>query len=535
MPNSSPRDGDDSVNKSTAPKPPQVHADSRQSQQEATQRPAASHNALNPDSENPTEVIPKAITRPLAQPVTTQGRISKLWVLTAICALVSIVLFWWSNQSTGDRIIVRFEEGHGIKPEDRLRHKGIDIGRVERVALDESMRRVEVHIRLPKETRSLVRKGSRFWIVRPVVSTETISGLETILGAKFIAIEPGPLGSELASEFDGLESAPALAPRDGAVEIVLDSQTRGGLDSGAPLLYRGFKIGQVLSVGLAIDAKTVRTRCAIDPEYRQLIRQNTVFWNRSGWRVDIGITGIKLDADTVSQIVSGGIEMATPENAGAIVNTGHRFVLHEKAEDEWLQWKPSLAHGTAWSSLESKLLQPSRLALRWQERSFGFRRNKQQLGWCVPLSDGSIVSLDDLVRPKTDAIADTGSIEIEGQSIKSTDVMIKGEMQSRCARYTLPQPLPSTVSVWPKDDIYFANPNETRSIVVVSSEAKRTTAIDAARLSSDVDGTWKIDPSIVLGNDILGLPVIDVETGKLLGLIGTADNTNFVHLLRTQK
>lgn len=476
--------------------------------------------------------IPKAISRPVSTTRSDSPGVSKLWLLTVACALVSILLFWWSNQASGDRIVVRFKEGHGIKPEDRLRHKGIDIGTVEKVSLNQELRHVEVQIRVSKETRSLICKGTQFWIVRPVLSTDAITGLDTILGAKYIAIEPGPEGSSFESTFEGLENAPALAPRDGAVEIVLDSPTRGGLENGAPLLYRGFRIGQVLSVGLAVDAKTVRTRCAVDPEYRELIRQNTVFWNRSGWRVDIGITGIRLDADTLAQIIAGGIEMATPENAGPIVNTGHRFVLHDKPEDEWLNWKPALAHGPAWSNLESKLLQPSRIALRWQERSFGFRRNKQLLGWCVPLSDGSIICLEQLVAPPSSAIADSSTIEIEGHSFKLTELNRKESTKSKCIRYELPQRLPNTVTVWPKEDLRYANLGEQRSVVVVGSEATITTAIDSARLSTS-DETWKIDSSINLGNDALGLPVIDVESGKLLGFIGGTKNAYEIHLLQT--
>jgi paraquat-inducible protein B len=476
------------------------------------------------------ESYPLAVTQSVSE--VRNSFVTKIWWLTGLSAVVSLLLWWSSSRTAGDLIEIEFQQGYGLKPEDRISYRGIDVGVVEKVSLTTAGTRVAVHARLTPETRKIANEGAKFWIVRPSVSIDSIQGLETIIGAKYIAVEPGPNSSKRQRQFVGLETPPVVAPPDGALEIVLDGRTRGGLENGAPILFRGFAIGRVIQVGLASDARTVRARCAIDPEYRELVRKNTKFWNRSGWRLDIGLSGIKLDADTLAQIVSGGIELATPPDLGAAASTGHRFVLHDKAEPEWLAWQPSIPFGSAWSKLEARLPQPTRIALRWQERSFGFRTNRQAVAWCLPLSDGGILShAEQVVAPKS-AIGDSSGLEIAGVACKPDQLSlltvegtaIPAESASGIVRWKPVETLPSDLPRWNISDLVPTLPNEPCNVVVAHSDANGYVAIDAARLQAS--GTfWKIDDSISLVQDLHGLPVVSEESRKVLGLLSVKDGT----------
>ena len=52
------------------------------------------------------------------------------WWLTLASVVVAVTLVVLSWDTGGLEITVRFQEGHGLKPGDALRHKDIDIGRV---------------------------------------------------------------------------------------------------------------------------------------------------------------------------------------------------------------------------------------------------------------------------------------------------------------------------------------------------------------------------------------------------------------------
>lgn len=458
---------------------------------------------------------------------------SRLWWVTLVCGLISLGLFWYSLRSTGVLIAIDFQDGYGLKPEDRLKYHGVEIGTVEKIELSLDRDGVVVHVRMTPQSRSMAGEGARFWIVRPSVSLDSIQGLDTILGAKYLSIEPSPKGAKPTAQFTGLESPPLVTPRDGSLEITLDANTRGGLENNAPILYRGFRIGNVVQVGFASDARTVQARCAIDPEFRDLVRANSKFWNRSGWHLDLGLSGIRLDADTLTQMITGGVEMATPTEPDRNVSTGHRFKLYDKPEADWNAWQPSLAHGEAWNRLASKMPQPIRLAMRWQERSYGFRRNQQRVGWCLPLNDGTVLCLSEQIIAPTSAFADTVLFELAGISITSNKLNITKSLPAESAtvastvRFSPSELIPLEINRWPTNMIANELPDKVCDVFFAHPDASSIMAVDAARLSV-VDSGWKVDELVSIDPDYHGTPVVSGETSQIIGLLSIGKGSRVI-------
>lgn len=117
---------------------------------------------------------------------------SRLWVVTAVCLLVAVVLVWTQIEPRGYRILIHFPQGHGLEVGDAVRYRGIDVGEVRRIALDKDLERVTATVELTKEAQRLAREGSRFWIERPRINLVRTSGLETVMGPKYIGVQPGP-------------------------------------------------------------------------------------------------------------------------------------------------------------------------------------------------------------------------------------------------------------------------------------------------------------------------------------------------------
>ncbi len=484
--------------------------------------PVAGPAATTPTQSKSSTNFPTAIVKSVSKE--SAGFRSRLWWLTLLCGLISLGLFWYSRQSNGDLISIDFDDSYGLKPEDRLKYHGVEIGSVERIELNRDLNAVLVQVRMTPQSRSMAGEGARFWIVRPLVAIDSIQGLDTILGAKYLAIEPAPSGARPRTRFKGLQSPPIVTPRDGSLEITLDANTRGGLESNAPILYRGYRIGSVVQVGFASDARTVQARCAIDPEYRDLVRANSKFWNRSGWHLDVGLSGVRLDADTLAQMLSGGIEMATPTEADRNVNTGHRFKLYDKAEADWNTWQPSLAHGEAWNRLASKMPQPIRIALRWQERSYGFRKNQQRIGWCLPLDDGTVICLDEQISTPKAAFADSVVFELAGLSLASNRLNIQRQLttenasKSIAARFSISELLPVEVNRWPSKMISNKLPEKVCDVFIAHPDASMALAIDAARLSISDKG-WNVDDIVTIDRDYDGIPVVSAETSQVIGML----------------
>lgn len=411
-------------------------------------------------------------------------------------------------------ISIRFREGHGLTIGDQVRHRGIVIGEVMAVDLNADLSGVLVHVRLTTSARALARQGTQFWIERPTVSVTEIRGLETLVGGRFIAVQPPPEGTGPQREFDGLDIPPPGEMPDGGLEIVLESRQRGGLGRGVPVLYRGFRVGHISSVSLATDAATVEARAWIEAPYRHLIRDQTKFWMNSGVDVKVGLKGVELSADSLSNILIGGVSLAIPPDAGAAVSSGRRFVCEVEPIDEWLEWAPQLLIGTDGAFAGRSLPVPVRVSLEWTERRFGFRRNRTQPGWAVLLSDGRLLGLARLLSPVEVAIDGRTRLSCEGAAIElSPDVVTQSGELAVVSGLSLP--VVTQPRVRPDQLQRLSEPTD---VLIAMPGLSVPFAIAASRFAAAGDH-WTIDRSIPVTSGHDGAPVVDRESGRVVGFV----------------
>jgi paraquat-inducible protein B len=188
-------------------------------------------------------------------------RATRMWWLTTACAVIALLLVASAWHSFGPRVTIEFVEGHGLRPGDAVRLRGIDVGVVERVVLNPALDRVEVTAQLMQEAAAIAREGTLFWIERPQVGLSAVRGLDTVVGPKYIAAQPGPADGPRQQRFVGVESPrEILDSGQHSLEVTLESDSRHSLQTGSPLIYRGVPIGRVTHVGLASDSASVETR-----------------------------------------------------------------------------------------------------------------------------------------------------------------------------------------------------------------------------------------------------------------------------------
>ena len=269
---------------------------------------------------------------------------SKLWWVTVACFILAFWLTWTSIPSVGPTITIRFPDGHGLKAGDAVRHRGIEAGIVESVALSDDLSQITATVTLTPGAAGLAREGARFWIVRPQLSLAGVSGLETAVGAKYIGVSPGNPDAPQHSSFEGLGAAPPDENSGEGIDIVLRSDSKHGVTVGAPVTWRGVDVGQILSINLSPDARFVDVHARINSEYTRLLRTSSKFWVTSGLGIDVGLSGVRLNADSLSTIVRGGVSFATlaVSKEKTPVTSGQMFQLHDKPDAAWLSTASSL-------------------------------------------------------------------------------------------------------------------------------------------------------------------------------------------------
>jgi len=278
-----------------------------------------------------------------------EARIEKNWKthlvwLVPVAAAALAGWFIYSNLFTGGPTLhIFFDNAAGLqKGKSSLKYRGADIGNVTKVRLTEDHKRVEVVVELNRSAESVARSGSRFWIVKPEVGLEQITGLRTIVSGDYITVEPGP--GAFQDHFDGLSDAPVVEPQ-GMLRIVLLAEKTGSMKARTPVFYRGVQVGEVFSLDLGHESQTIQITVDIRQRYAPLVRMNSKFWSAGGIHANISLSGLNIAAQSLETLVSGGISFATPDTTEKEAPRGTDFRLYDKPEDAWLSWSPAIDLG----------------------------------------------------------------------------------------------------------------------------------------------------------------------------------------------
>lgn len=115
---------------------------------------------------------------------------------------------------------------------------------------------------------------------------------------------------------------------------MLVSSGQSPLSAGEPVLYRGFKVGQVEKTEFDTDKRQIRSSLFIHAPYDDLITQNTRFWNASGINLKMDAKGVKLNSESLESLLIGGVSFALPDHfpAGEPVEDGREFLLYPDKE-----------------------------------------------------------------------------------------------------------------------------------------------------------------------------------------------------------
>ncbi len=424
------------------------------------------------------------------------------------------------NDQQATDVRIRFPAGEGLSIGDPVRYLGIDVGEVTDVQINDDLTSVIVAIRLVGQAERLARSGTQFWVERPRLDVSEVRGLETLVGGRYIAVEPTRSDSPASQDFVGLAEAPPLSRRPGSLELELEARSRLGLVRAAPITYRGIEVGRVADVGLASDSASVVVHVIIEPEYAELVRANSVWWSTGGVRLEAGITGVDISVDSFTSWLRGGIAFATPEAPGERVATGYRFGLAEQPKPEWLSWQPRIGSGPWVHRTEGQGPIPRvvRVAASWQTSFLGFSRRQSIQAWALPLNNGRMYFPSALARGVKSAEGDV-RLEIAGTSseLKPANIQTNGGIAS------LDLPKGVEAERFPVENIAKSAWNGKTTLLVINPELREPLPLDASRASSRGDGTILINEAVAIHKTLEGSAVMEATSGELLGLLVRLD------------
>lgn len=219
-----------------------------------------------------------------------------------------------------------------------IKYQGVTVGEVTLVVPNFKRKGIEITARiLPEYVEKVAVENSHFWLASPEIGLNGIKNVSALL-SKHINVEPG--SGKHTNKFV-LTDAPVIS--QGKI-FVLQSESRGSVTVGTPILFRELEIGSVIDVRLGEFADRIISTIRIDSDYAYLVRANSVFWNVSGVDVSIGLSGANIKAGTVESLLRGGITFATPptDTLQPVAAADQSFYLYPQAEDDWKTWRTAI-------------------------------------------------------------------------------------------------------------------------------------------------------------------------------------------------
>lgn len=274
---------------------------------------------------DPSGQTPEAVSISPARRALWQ-RASFVWLIPLAALAIALGVAWQAYSSRGPLIEITFTDASGVKArETELRYRNIAVGMVEEVNFTPDLSGVVVSVRVDKDVAPYIDVATSFWIVRPELTAQGVTGLDTVLTGVYIE---GAWDNAIASpqtRFRGRDVAPLFRPGQDGLQITLRSLAGGSLTDNSPITYRGIEVGRVGRAQISPEGNFAIADAIIDARHARLITRNTRFWDTSGFTFSVGPTGAQIDFSSLATLVGGGITFDTFVSGGGRVQDGTVF------------------------------------------------------------------------------------------------------------------------------------------------------------------------------------------------------------------
>lgn len=260
-------------------------------------------------------------------------RVSVVWLVPVAALLIALGVGWQSWSDRGPVVVISFESASGVKARETvLRYRDVNVGIVESVGFSTSLEQVEVTVRVDKDIAPFIDDDAEFWVVRPEVTAQGVSGLDTVLSGVFIEGVWNTTPDGLVAKHIGREDSPLLRVGETGTRITLRVSGDAVLNENTPILYKGIQVGRTGKPQLSHDGAEATADAIVYAPYDRLINSATRFWDTSGFTFSIGANGAELDFTSIASLISGGLTFESIVSGGLPVTDGFVYTVYEDEE-----------------------------------------------------------------------------------------------------------------------------------------------------------------------------------------------------------
>ena len=256
----------------------------------------------------------------------TNAAVSFIWLVPLIAFLVGGWLLFDHIRNTGPTITLHIDSADGIEVNNTVvRVLSVNVGKVTKIRLREDGKGVELTAQLNADVKHMMRSDTQFWVVKPRIDSNGISGLNTLVSGSYM---PGK-ATEPKDTFDVADVPPISALAQDGLRLQLSGANSKMLETGAPVVYESFPVGRVESAKFDPENRRVSYTVFIEHPNDSLINSSSQFWLDSGIRIQADGGGFQLDSAPLGALISGAITFRTPDRAAPPAKAEGKFELYD--------------------------------------------------------------------------------------------------------------------------------------------------------------------------------------------------------------
>lgn len=275
-------------------------------------------------------------------------QVSTIWLVPVIALAIGIWMLVQYVVSKGPEVTLTLNTAEGIEVgKTEIRALNVRVGVITDVRINQDYSAIIATAELDKDAERMLKEDTLFWVVKPRIGKEGISGLDTLLSGAYLQLQPG-VSKEEKMSFRVLEIPPVAPPDAKGLRLVLYHNEAGKLGVGDPVLYEGFTVGRVEKVTFDPKRKRANYQLFIFEPYNSLIRKRTRFWLTSGVDLQMSAEGFNLKIGSIESLITGGVSFRVPRGndpGSVITDDMSRFRLYDNLKearerffDEYLEY-----------------------------------------------------------------------------------------------------------------------------------------------------------------------------------------------------